>query len=101
MSKRFSWSERKNRVLKEKRGISFERIVEEIPGALLDVRENPSGKHPNQRIFILNIENYPWVVPFEETAEAIFLITAFPDRRLKREFDLESQIDKRRKENFE
>ncbi|MDD9985832.1 MAG: hypothetical protein OXQ31_06160 [Spirochaetaceae bacterium] len=43
-------------------------------------------KHPtrdNQSIFILDIDEYTWVVPFvlEHDATTLFLKTAFPSRR--------------------
>lgn len=87
MEKSFSWSESKNAWLKRERGVGFEEIVEAIAEDLLDVRENSSRGHRNQRVFIVRIGNYPWVVPFQETEREIVLITAFPDRRLKTEFD--------------
>lgn len=88
--KQFGWSDRKNQWLIKHRGISFEEIVEAISERLLDVRENKSLRHPRQKIFIVDIEQYPWVVPFRETKAEIFLITAFPDRRLKEEFGYEN-----------
>lgn len=87
--KRFRWSDRKNEWLKKHRGISFEEVVESIGKRLLDVKENKSLSHRGQRIFVVDIENYPWVVPFHETRAEIFLMTAFPDRRLKEEFGYE------------
>jgi hypothetical protein len=59
-------------------------IAEIILGTGLDVRRNPSRNHPSQRVFVIWIDRYPWVVPFEETADTIVLKTAFPDRRFKR-----------------
>ena len=88
--KLFRWSIRKNQWLRKHRGISFEEVVEAISKRLLDVRESKSLKHPRQNIFIVDIEQYPWVVPFREVKEEIFLITAFPDRRLKEEFGYEN-----------
>ncbi|TVQ76857.1 MAG: toxin [Bradymonadales bacterium] len=68
------------------RGISFEEVLGAISTALLDVRVNPSTKHPQQKTFIVKIHDYPWVVPFKENEREIELITAFPDRRLFKEF---------------
>lgn len=87
---RFRWSDRKNEWLKKNRGVSFEDVVEAIGHRLLDVRENKSLKHHGQKIFIVDIENYPWVIPFRETKAEIYLMTAFPDRRLKEEFGYEN-----------
>ena len=90
MPKRFQWSERKNAWLRKNREISFEEVVAAIAHKLLDIRVNKSSQHRGQKIFIVEIENYPWIVPFRETKEGIFLITAFPDRKLKEEFGYEN-----------
>ena len=85
--KKFTWSEKKNKWLKKHRNISFEEVLERIADHILDVKGNI--KHKDQKLFIIDIHNYPWVVPFKETKDEIFLITAFPDRRLKEEFGYE------------
>lgn len=64
MEKSFSWSERKNAWLIKARGVGFEEIVAAIAEDLLDVRENSSRGHRHQRVFIVRIGNYPWVVLF-------------------------------------
>jgi len=86
VNKVFRWKEQKNAWLKRTRGISFEEVVEAISLTLLDVRANKSVNHPQQKVFIVRINGYPWVVPFKETEKDIELITAFPDRRLVKEF---------------
>jgi len=50
-------------------------------GKLLDVAPNPSSNHPSQKMFILNINNYAYCVPFVETETEIFLKTVFPSRK--------------------
>jgi hypothetical protein len=50
-------------------------------GKLLDVAPNPSSNHPTQKMFILNIDNYAYCVPFVETETEIFLKTVFPSRK--------------------
>ena len=89
MDKPFTWDPKKNEWLKETRGISFEDVVDKISTDLLDVRQNTSKGHLHQLVFIININNYPWVVPFEESEREIRLKTAFPDRRLTKEFNFE------------
>ena len=86
--KRFTWSHKKNEWLIENRKISFDAILQAIGSSLLDVRMNRSSKHKNQKIFIVNIDGYPWIIPFKESNEEIHLITAFPSRDLKEEFNL-------------
>jgi uncharacterized DUF497 family protein len=49
----FNWNEEKNELLKEERGIFFERIVVAIEeGHLLDILDHPNiEKYKNQKIF--------------------------------------------------
>jgi len=81
--KYFDWNEEKNRLLKESRNISFEEIVLAIEnGRLLDVVEhNDKSKYPDQRLLIVEIRNYAFVVPFVETEDAYFLKTIYPSRK--------------------
>ena len=72
-----NWSNEKNEILKAKRGISFDEIAFLIEsGQILGIEENPGRS--NQKIYILAIENYAFIVPFVERDNEIFLKTAFP-----------------------
>jgi uncharacterized DUF497 family protein len=83
----FNWSAEKNELLKQTRGISFEEIVFLIQsGDLLNIEENPG--YPNQKLYIVNVENYAVVVPFVETENEIFLKTAFPSRKYSKKYGL-------------
>ena len=79
----FNWDERKNRKLKEERGISFEQILYCIHNnGILDILEHPNKKkYKNQRLYIINIDNYAYVVPFIDKKDERFLITVFPSRK--------------------
>jgi uncharacterized DUF497 family protein len=81
--KRFAWNSEKNTQLVRERGISFERVVYHIErDGILDVIEHPKpSKYPNQRMFILNIEKYAYLVPFVEDETVIFLKTIIPSRK--------------------
>lgn len=62
--------------------VSFEDCVVALEsGKLLDVVANPSINHPDQMMFIINIDNYAYCVPFVETRSEIFLKTIFPSRK--------------------
>ncbi len=51
------WSPEKNKILMAERGICFEEIAYLIEaGKILAVEENPG--HPNQKIYILEMEGY-------------------------------------------
>lgn len=54
---------------------------------LLDIviHSNP-GKYPNQRMFIVAIEKYAYLVPFVEEADSYFLKTVIPNRKATRDY---------------
>jgi len=86
--KRFVWSDEKNEILKRDRGVSFEEVVVQIAnGEILDVLEHPNpDKYPNQRVFVVRIQDYAFLVPFAETGEEILLMTIIPSRKSTREY---------------
>lgn len=79
----FNWDNKKNEQLKRERGVSFEQIVFLIENDfVLDILEHPNKKmYRNQRVYIINIDNYAYAVPFEDKGEERFLKTIFPSRR--------------------
>lgn len=88
MSKYFDWSEKKNRILKKKRNISFEEVVLSIAnGQLLDILEHPDKEnYLGQKLLIVKMRNYAFVVPFIENEEAYFLKTIYPSRKATRTY---------------
>ena len=84
----FVWSSEKNAQLIQERGISFERVIFHIErDEILDVVKHPNpSKYPNQRMFILDIGNYAYLVPFVETETEIFLKTIIPSRKATRKY---------------
>jgi uncharacterized DUF497 family protein len=88
--KYFNWNPSKNRILKRNRNLSFEEIVYLLEsGQILGVEANPV--HPDQKIYILEIDHYAVVVPFVETENEIFLKTAFPSRKYSKRFGLKEE----------
>jgi hypothetical protein len=81
--KYFAWNPDKN-----ERKISFEEIVFYIEqGYLLDIVEHPNlDKYQGQRIFIVNVDNYAYLVPFIETEDEVFLKTIIPSRKATRRY---------------
>ena len=81
--KQINWNSAKNQQLITERGVSFEDIVFYLQqGALLDDIEHPnSDKYPNQRVFVINIDNYAYLVPYVENRKEIFLKTIIPSRK--------------------
>ena len=84
----FVWDSEKNTRLIRERGISFERVIFHIErDEILDVVKHPNpSKYPNQRMFILDIGNYAYLVPFVETKTEIFLKTIIPSRKATRKY---------------
>lgn len=78
-----NWNHEKNIELVKERNISFEIVARYIENKdILDIYSHPNKKKfPNQKIFVINIEGYAYLIPFIETAEEIFLKTIFPSRK--------------------
>ena len=88
--KYLNWNREKNEILKVKRGISFEEVALLIEsGHILGIEENPN--RPNQKIYILEINNYAFIVPFVEKDNEIFLKTVFPSRKYTKLYDLKEE----------
>ena len=86
--KYFSWNNEKNQLLKTERNISFEEVVFQIEKKrILDIVEHPNQeKYKGQKIFIISIHNYAYLVPFMESGEEIFLKTIIPSRKATKKY---------------
>ena len=86
--KYFSWNEEKNELLKSERKISFEDVVFYIEqGFLLDVLEHPNQeKYKGQKMFVVQIEDYAYLVPFVEDDREVFLKTIIPSRKATKKY---------------
>lgn len=84
----FDWNEEKNALLKEVRKISFEDVVTAInEEKILDIIKNPNKKlYPNQKAYIVEIENYAYFVPFVEKQDIHFLKTVIPSRKMTKKY---------------
>lgn len=83
-----AWNSEKNKILKAHRGVSFEDVAFHImAGDVLDTVEHPNQeRYPGQRIHILSIEDYVYLVPFVETEDQMFLKTIIPSRKATRDY---------------
>jgi len=53
----------------------------------MDILEHPDQqRYPGQRIFIVNVDDYAYVVPFIEDEKTIFLKTIIPSRKMTRKY---------------
>ena len=82
LNKRYLWNKEKNSFLKRVRNISFEQAICCIEGGfLLDIKKNKKD-YPKQLVFIVDIKNYVYMIPFLESETEIFLKTIIPTRKL-------------------
>ncbi len=86
--KLINWNSEKNQKLIEERGISFENVVFCLQNdALLDDMVHPNRtKYPHQRIFVITIDEYAYLVPYVETNDEIFLKTIIPSRKATKQY---------------
>jgi uncharacterized DUF497 family protein len=87
----FDWDFEKNEKLIIERSICFEDCVLAIEeGRILDVINHKNKeKYPNQKMFIIEINKYAYLVPFVEDSEKIFLKTIIPSRKATKKYLIE------------
>ena len=86
--KYFDWNESKNERLLAEREICFEDVVVAISeGHLLDViaHHNPA-KYPHQKVYVVKVREYVYLIPFVEDEIRIFLKTIYPSRKLTKQY---------------
>jgi uncharacterized DUF497 family protein len=86
--KYFIWNSDKNEQLKRERDILFEQIVIQIEeGKLHDILEHPNQqKYKDQKIFVVELNEYIHLVPFVEDEEYVFLKTIIPSRKATKKY---------------
>lgn len=88
MTKPLRWDPEKNEQLIQARGVSFEQITVAIEhGDLLQVVAHPNPeRYPRQKIMIVGLDGYAYLVPYIEEADYLFLKTIIPSRKATRDF---------------
>ena len=86
--KEYEWNNEKNEKLKQERGISFEEIIIAIENRnAIDVVPHPNQeKYPNQNVYIVNLNEYIFLIPFVENGNIIFLKTIIPSRKATKQY---------------
>lgn len=83
--KYFNWNSEKNKKLIKERGVSFEMCLVKIEAKdVLDILDN--ARYPNQKIFVLEIDNYIYLVPFVKNENEIFFKTIIPSRKFTKKY---------------
>ena len=86
--KYYNWYPEKNEKLKKERNISFEEVVFHIHnGDEVAIIDHPNqSRYPNQKMSIVVIDGYAYLVPFVESETEIFLKTIIPSRKATKRY---------------
>ena len=84
----YSWNPEKNELLQKERGVSFEEIVLNIQlGNEVAIYDHPNTKkYSNQKVSVVLIEDYAYLVPYVENKDQIFLKTIIPSRKATKQY---------------
>ena len=84
----FKWNVEKNEILARERGITFEEIVQKIEsGSRVIETDHPNKeKYPNQKILIVDVEGYAYLVPCVINKDEYFLKTIIPSRKATKKY---------------
>jgi len=84
----FKWNAEKNEILLRKRGITFEEIVQRIESgnSVIETEHPNQKKYPGQKILIVEIEGYAYLVPCIIEKEEYFLKTIITSRKAKKKY---------------
>ena len=82
------WSAEKSLSLKAERGVSFEEVLSAMSqGNLVAVMDHPNRvKYRHQKLLVVRIRGYAYLVPYVENEKEIFLKTIMPSRKATRDF---------------
>lgn len=88
--KYFDWNNKKNEKLKIEREIGLEDVlIAIVEKKILDIIEHKNQKkYPRQKMFIININSYAYLIPFVEDEYKIFLKTIIPSRKATKRYIL-------------
>ena len=82
------WNADKGLLLKAERDVSFEEVLSAISqGGLLGVMDHPNrAKYGHQKMLVVRIRDYAYLVPCVESESEIFLKSIMPSRKATRDF---------------
>ena len=84
----FKWNVEKNEILTKESGITFEEIVQRIgsEAKVTEVDHPNKNKYPNQKIMIIDVDGYAYLVPFVINKSEYFLKTIIPIRKATKKY---------------
>lgn len=87
MKLRIEFSEEKNLILREARGVCFDDVLAAIEKKkVLDDLQNK--KYPHQRLLVVEVKGYVYGVPYvlDKKKRSLFLKTVYPSRKLMKSY---------------
>ena len=84
----FRWDDEKNKKLKEDRGVCFEQVVLLMEREdVLDTLEHANQvTYPGQKIAVVKIGDYAYLVPYVQEGDDIFLKAIIPSRKATKKY---------------
>ncbi len=84
----FKWNPEKNEILLRERGITFEEIVQRIESSnkVIETDHPNQKKYPNQKILIVDVDGYAYLVPCVIEQNEYFLKTIIPSRKATKKY---------------
>ena len=84
----YDFNDEKNLMLLKQRGIGFEDIIAILDsGGCLAIIDHPNpAKYPHQKIYIVDVSGYAYLVPFETLGDKLILKTIYPSRKLTKKY---------------
>jgi len=81
----FTYDQEKDKLLRSTRGIGFQEAIEAIESGdvLADFPHPNQTEYANQRIMVLQIAAYAYVVPYLMDEDVFVLKTVYPNRKFK------------------
>ncbi|MCK5306790.1 MAG: toxin [Candidatus Omnitrophica bacterium] len=88
MEEYYKWNNEKNELLKYSRKICFEQIAMHIDqGDLIDIIGHPNqNRYPNQKMLVVKVNEYVYLVPFIKEGNVRFLKTIIPSRKATKKY---------------
>ena len=82
------WNAEKSLSLKAERDVSIEEVLSAISqGGLITVMDHPNrAKYGHQKMLVVAIRDYAYLVPFVESENEIFLKSIMPSRKATRDY---------------
>ncbi len=97
----FLYDIEKDKKLQKERFISFDEVIEFIEAdCIIDIKDHPMKfKYPHQKIYLIDINDYVWIVPYIRNEDKIFLKTAYKSRKYTKLYKKTNKENKDEQEN--